>query len=110
MSAGIDLALAMIEEDWGPNTALAVAREMVVYFKRPGGQQQFSEPLQFQLESADRFADVVTWAQSHLRADLSIEALAGRAYLSPHASSYHCIQGTVRITRRRLRRRRRSDS
>ena len=83
ITAGIDLALAMIEEDHGPAAALAVAREMVVYFKRPGGQQQFSEPLRFQMESADRFADVVTWIQSHLRADLSVDALAKRAYLSP---------------------------
>jgi transcriptional regulator GlxA family with amidase domain len=83
ITAGIDLALAMIEEDHGPAAALAVAREMVVYFKRPGGQQQFSEPLRFQVESADRFADVVAWIQSHLRSDLSVEALATRACLSP---------------------------
>jgi transcriptional regulator GlxA family with amidase domain len=83
ITAGIDLSLAMIEEDWGSQAALAVAREMVVYFKRPGGQQQFSEPLRFQLESADRFADIITWVQSHLCADLSVEALAKRAFLSP---------------------------
>src|SRR5204863_91190 len=79
----IDLALAMIEADHGADMALAVAREMVVYFKRPGGQQQFSEPLRFQLESTDRFADVVTWIQSHLQADLSVDALAKKAFLSP---------------------------
>jgi transcriptional regulator GlxA family with amidase domain len=83
ITAGIDLAMAMIEEDCGSAAALAVAREMVVYFKRPGGQQQFSEPLRFQMESADRFTDVVTWIQSHLRADLSVNALAKRACLSP---------------------------
>jgi transcriptional regulator GlxA family with amidase domain len=83
ISAGIDLALAMIEADHGSDAALAVAREMVVYFKRPGGQQQFSEPLRFQLESSDRFADVITWIQSHLQADLSVDALAKRAFLSP---------------------------
>jgi transcriptional regulator GlxA family with amidase domain len=82
VTAGIDLALALIEEDHGPRAALAVAREMVVYFKRPGGQQQFSEPLQFQLETADRFADLATWIQSHLRADLSVEVLAARTFLS----------------------------
>jgi len=82
ITAGIDLALAMIEEDHGPRAALAVAREMVVYFKRPGGQQQFSEPLRFQLESADRFADLAAWIQSHLRADLSIDVLAARTFLS----------------------------
>lgn len=83
ITAGIDLALAMIEADLGADAALAVAREMVVYFKRPGGQQQFSEPLRFQLESTDRFADVVTWIQSHLQADLSVDALAMKAFLSP---------------------------
>jgi transcriptional regulator GlxA family with amidase domain len=83
ISAGIDLSLALIEEDWGSQAALAVAREMVVYFKRPGGQQQFSEPLRFQFESTDRFADVITWVQSHLGADLSVDALAQRAFLSP---------------------------
>jgi transcriptional regulator GlxA family with amidase domain len=82
ITAGIDLALAMIEEDHGPRAALAVAREMVVYFKRPGGQQQFSEPLRFQTESADRFADLAAWIQSHLRTDLSVDALAARTFLS----------------------------
>ncbi len=83
ITAGIDLALSLIEEDCGPHAALAVAREMVVYFKRPGGQQQFSEPMRFQIEAEDRFADVATWILSHLRADLSVEALAKRACLSP---------------------------
>jgi transcriptional regulator GlxA family with amidase domain len=83
ISAGIDLSLALIEEDWGSQAALAVAREMVVYFKRPGGQQQFSEPLRFQFQSSDRFADVITWIQSHLSGNLSVEALAKRAFLGP---------------------------
>lgn len=83
ISAGIDLALALIEEDWGSQAALAVAREMVVYFKRPGGQQQFSEPLRFQFQSTDRFADIITWVQAHLSSDLSVESLARRAFLSP---------------------------
>jgi transcriptional regulator GlxA family with amidase domain len=82
ITAGIDLALALIEEDHGPRTALAVARELVVYLKRPGGQQQFSEPLQFQLDAADRFGDLAAWIRSHLRARLTVEVLAERAYLS----------------------------
>ncbi|HEY2139291.1 MAG TPA: AraC family transcriptional regulator, partial [Chthoniobacterales bacterium] len=56
VTAGIDLALALIEEDFGPKVALAAAREMVVYLKRSGGQEQYSEPLQFQTQSGDRFA------------------------------------------------------
>jgi transcriptional regulator GlxA family with amidase domain len=82
VTAGIDLALALIEEDHGPQVALAVAREMVVYVKRPGGQNQFSEPLQFQVESADRFKDLAAWILSHLGSDLTVEALAARTYLS----------------------------
>ncbi len=81
ITAGIDLALALIEEDHGPSQALAVARELVVYLKRPGGQDQFSEPLQFQLQSADRFADLTAWMAGHLNADLSVEAMAARTFL-----------------------------
>ncbi len=55
VTAGIDLALALIEEDFGSKIALGVAREMVVYLKRSGGQEQYSEPLQFQTNSSDRF-------------------------------------------------------
>src|SRR3954463_7807584 len=61
VTAGIDLALAMIEEDFGSKVALAAAREMVVYLQRAGGQEQYSEPLQFQTRSSDRFAELVTW-------------------------------------------------
>jgi transcriptional regulator GlxA family with amidase domain len=83
ITAGIDLSLALIEEDFGPRVALSVARELIVYLKRPGGQEQFSEPLQFQTQSQDRFADLAAWIQGHLRQDLSVEALAERACLSP---------------------------
>jgi transcriptional regulator GlxA family with amidase domain len=83
VTAGIDLSLTLIEEDHGPSVALAVARELVVYLKRTGGQEQFSEPLRFQTRSADRFADLAGWMQDHLRADLSVEALAGMACLCP---------------------------
>ena len=82
ITAGIDLALALIEEDHGPQLALAVARELVVYLKRSGGQEQYSEPLQFQVRSADRFADLVAWIDAHPQRDLSVETLAGRACLS----------------------------
>src|SRR5262249_24772298 len=82
ITAGIDLSLALIEEDFGPRVALSVARELVVYLKRPGGQEQFSEPLQFQTQSRDRFADLAAWIKGHLREDLSAEALAERANLS----------------------------
>ena len=83
ITAGIDLSLALIEEDLGPRTALAVARDLVVYLKRPGGQAQYSEPLRMQVLSGDRFADLATWMVMHLDQDLSVEALATRASLSP---------------------------
>jgi transcriptional regulator GlxA family with amidase domain len=82
ITAGIDLALALIEEDLGAGSALAVARELVMYLKRPGGQDQYSEPLRFQIRSADSFSDLIAWIYMHLDRDLSIEVLAARARLS----------------------------
>lgn len=83
ITASIDLSLALIEEDYGPRVALAVARDLVVYLKRSGGQKQYSEPLEFQINSTDRFADLAVWMVEHLRDNLSLEALAKRACLSP---------------------------
>ena len=83
VTAGIDLALALIEEDLGQAVALAVARELVVYLKRPGGQEQYSEPLRFQTQACDRLAEVATWITNHPNRDLSIAELAQRACLSP---------------------------
>jgi len=82
-TAGIDLALSLIEEDYGPRVALAVARELVVYLKRPGGQEQYSETLQFQAQSVSRLSDIATWIVSHLSEDLSVEVLAAKACLCP---------------------------
>ncbi|MDQ6939064.1 MAG: GlxA family transcriptional regulator [Verrucomicrobiota bacterium] len=83
VTAGIDLALALIEEDFGSKIALAVAREMVVYLKRSGGQEQYSEPLQFQTNSRDCFAELVTWMTNNPTEKMSVESLAHRASLSP---------------------------
>ena len=83
ITSSIDLALALIEEDYGPRVALSVARDLVVYLKRPGGQTQYSEPLQFQINASDRFADLASWMLGHLRDDLSLNALAKRVCLSP---------------------------
>jgi transcriptional regulator GlxA family with amidase domain len=83
ITASVDLALALIEEDHGARVALAVARELVVYLKRSGGQKQYSEPLEFQINSTDRFGDLATWMLGHLRGDLSLDALAKRVCLSP---------------------------
>jgi transcriptional regulator GlxA family with amidase domain len=83
VTASVDLSLALIEEDYGSRVALSVARDLVVYLKRAGGQKQYSEPLEFQINSTDRFADLAIWMVDHLRDNLSLEALARRACLSP---------------------------
>lgn len=80
-TAGIDLALSLIEEDYGPRVSLGVARDLVVYLKRSGGQEQYSEPLQFQTTSISRLSELTTWILSHLNYDLSVEALAAKACL-----------------------------
>ena len=82
MTAGIDLALALIEEDYGPAVSLATARQMVVYMKRSGGQLQYSEPLRFQTRAGDRFCDLVAHIVGDLAADWSIETMAARTGLS----------------------------
>lgn len=82
ITAGIDLALALIEEDFGPSVALEVAREMVVFVKRPGGQAQFSQTLSMQMRSADRFSDLIAWMTANPGADQSLEALAARVSMS----------------------------
>ena len=81
VTAGMDMALAMVEEDWGKATALAVAQELVMFLKRPGGQSQFSRYLQAQ-KSEDRFGKLQLWVLEHLDADLSVEKLAQLAGLS----------------------------
>ncbi|MDB5418860.1 MAG: AraC family transcriptional regulator [Phenylobacterium sp.] len=83
ITAGIDLALALVEEDLGPSISLAVARELVVYLKRSGGQLQYSEPLRFQVRASGRLADLAAWMPGHLGEDLSIERLASRVNFSP---------------------------
>jgi transcriptional regulator GlxA family with amidase domain len=85
--AGIDLSLSLIEEDYGPHVALMVARDLVVYLKRSGGQEQYSEPLQFQTQSVSRLSELTTWIFSHLNEDLSVEALAAKACLCPRQFS-----------------------
>ena len=87
VTAGIDLSLALIEEDFGPQVALAVARELVVYLKRPGGQEQYSEPLKFQAQSSSRFAELAPWMMAHLERDLSVERLAEQVCLCPRQFS-----------------------
>lgn len=83
VTAGIDLTLALVEADLGHRIALAVARELVVFIKRPGGQSQFSIPLNAQHDcGASGFAELHAWMAAHLRDDLRVARLAERAGMS----------------------------
>jgi transcriptional regulator GlxA family with amidase domain len=86
MSAGIDLALAMVEADHGTDVARRVAKKMVVYHRRAGGQSQFSTLLELAPQS-DRIQKVLTYARAHLSTELSVEQLADVANLSPRQFS-----------------------
>ena len=83
VTAGMDLALALVEEDHGHDLALAVARYLVLFLRRPGDQKQFSTVLAAQAGPADRFGDLLAWMSENLHRPLSVELLAGRARLSP---------------------------
>ncbi|GAB0119290.1 GlxA family transcriptional regulator [Acidisoma sp. 7E03] len=98
VTAGIDLALALVEEDLGHAVALAVAQSLVVFLKRPGGQAQFSRLLAAQ--SADRQGDfeaLHAWIGENLTADLRVEALAEQVGMSPRsfARAYAARCGTT---------------
>ena len=82
ITTGMDLALALVEEDLGPETALAVARLLVVFLKRPGGQSQFSAALAAQQAAVPALRELQGWIAGHLTEDLSVAALAKRANLS----------------------------
>ena len=82
-TACIDLALALVKADCGHDIAMKVARELVVFLKRPGGQAQFSEMLQIQAEDSSDFDDLHLWIADNLRENLTVEVLAERALMSP---------------------------
>ena len=93
VTSGIDLALALVEEDLGRPIALAVARYLVVFLKRPGGQAQFSEFLSLQ-SSEDRFGALHDWISNHLAGDLSLSVLARQAGMSERSFSRHYAEAT----------------
>jgi len=82
ISAGIDLALALVEEDHGRDFALAIARYLVLFLKRSGGQAQFSTQLRAQFSSIPAIQKVQQWCHDNLRGDLRVSALARRAAMS----------------------------
>lgn len=84
VSAGIDMALALVEADCGRDVALQVARELVVFLKRPGGQAQFSQLLQLQMQESAGFDELHVWICAHLDDNnLTVERLARQARMSP---------------------------
>jgi len=93
VTAGIDLALALVEEDLGRTVALAVARYLVVFLKRPGGQAQFSEALSMQ-SADDEFGALHEWINKHLSDDLSLAMLADQAGMSERSFSRHYAEAT----------------
>lgn len=93
ITAGIDLALALVQEDLGRSFALAVARRLVVFLKRPGGQAQFSAALSLQTDE-DHFGELHAWISRHLAEDLSLGRLARRAGMSERSFSRHYVRAT----------------
>lgn len=83
VTAGMDMALAMVEEDWGQPVSLAVAQQLVMFLKRPGGQSQFSSYLRAQAVESKRLQKLQLWLLDNLDEDLTVGALAARASMSP---------------------------
>ncbi|MCX4820682.1 GlxA family transcriptional regulator [Streptomyces sp. NBC_01142] len=97
VTAGIDLALALVEEDHGRDVALTIARHLVVFLRRPGNQAQFSAQLAAQTAQRAPLREVQQWVTEHPEGDLSVESLAGRARLSPRhfARAFQAETGTT---------------
>jgi transcriptional regulator GlxA family with amidase domain len=83
VTAGMDLALALVEEDVGAAVALAVARQLVLYLRRPGGQSQFSAALSMQMGDREAFRELETWVLGHLGEELDVQTLAAHLAMSP---------------------------
>jgi len=83
VTAGMDVALALVEEDLGGAIALKVAQSLVLFLRRPGGQAQFSTLLSSPAGDARSLRELIVWMAENLRRDLSVESLASRAAMSP---------------------------
>ena len=95
VTAGMDLALALVEDDHGRDAALATARRLVMYAQRPGGQAQFSAPLRSQVAAArEPIRAVQRWVVDHPGADCGVDALAKRAAMSPRHFARRFTQET----------------
>jgi transcriptional regulator GlxA family with amidase domain len=92
VSTGIDMALAMVEEDLGRALADSVAAHLVLYARRPGFQSQFSEALVAQSNGSDPLGPVVMWVRANLRQPLDVTALARNAGMSVRSLHRHCLE------------------
>ena len=92
ITAGIDLSLALVEEDHGHQAALAVARQLVMFLVRPGGQAQYSHMLSRQATTYEPLRELQVYMLENLRADLSVEALADKIKMSPRHFSRVCLR------------------
>jgi transcriptional regulator GlxA family with amidase domain len=92
ITAGIDLCLALVEEDHGHQTALRVARQMVMFLVRPGGQAQYSHMLSRQAAASAPLRELQVYMLENLRANLSVEALAERIGMSARNFSRVCLR------------------
>lgn len=97
VTAGIDLALALVEEDLGSAVALQIARELVVFLKRPAGQKQFSVALAAQAPTTRSFSDLRGWIADHLARPLRVDTLAAHMAMSPRnfARVFRAEMGTT---------------
>lgn len=97
VTAGIDLALAMVDDDLGAEVAHQVAAQLVVFARRPGGQAQFSAQLRAQAARSPALAELQRWLPDHLADDLTVDRLAERSHLSPRsfARSFRAETGTT---------------
>jgi transcriptional regulator GlxA family with amidase domain len=93
VTAGMDMALAMLEEDHGNAVALAVARELVMFLKRPGGQSQFSDYLAAQFSEDAGLRELQLWMLEHLDQDLSVPRLAERLTMSERSFARRFVDG-----------------
>jgi transcriptional regulator GlxA family with amidase domain len=103
VTAGIDMTLALVEQDLGRSVALAVARYLVVFLKRPGGQAQFSAALALQAAD-DKFGALNDWINRHLTSDLSLSVLADQAGMSERSFSRHYAEATGQTPARAIER------
>ena len=97
VTAGMDLSLSLVEEDLGRDVALAVARQLVLFLRRPGNQSQFSAQLAAQMAQRDTLRDLQRWIADHPGADLSVATMASRADMSSRNFA-RCFKDEVGMT------------